>query len=199
MQRLLFYYKHRHRRIVGTVVVFGFDYQIFSGVQFFQPAKKGIPLLKSGIAAAVNAQHQDSAFFQKAKGSLKGQNAGIRPGGQTVIPSRQIAEVKHNAAYTHGRSVVSHICMGIQDQLIVVSCIFFFQALPGVGKGQFLDVKGKYMAFFPAKTAKEQGVVSVSHGSVNAQVSFLYMLCDKVGAPLCDLIIHDKVLSAWIR
>ena len=89
--------------------------------------------------------------------------------------------------------------MGIQDQLIVVSCIFFFQALPGVGKGQFLDVKGKYMAFFPAKTAKEQGVVSVSHGSVNAQVSFLCMLCDKVGAPLCGLIIHDKVLSAWIR
>ena len=57
IQRLLFYYKHRHRRIVGTVVVFGFDYQIFSGVQFFQPAKKGIPLLKSGIAAAVNAKN----------------------------------------------------------------------------------------------------------------------------------------------
>ena len=52
---LEFDYKHRHRRIIRTIIIFGFDNQIFFRIQFFQPAKQCIPLLESGISATVNA------------------------------------------------------------------------------------------------------------------------------------------------
>ena len=59
--QLIFNYQHWYRWVVGAIIIFAFDYQILMGIKVFQPVKDLIPLLKSGIAAAVNAQHQDKA------------------------------------------------------------------------------------------------------------------------------------------
>ena len=39
----------------------------------------------------------------------------------------------------------------------------------------FLNIESEYMPFFPTKTGKKQSVISVSHGGINAKVSFFYM------------------------
>ena len=120
------YHKNRHRRVIGAVVIFSSDHQVFSGIQLLQPCKEGISFFESGVSSAVDTQHKDSAFFQKGKGSFKSCDTGSRSGCQLMISSWQIAEVKYNAAYCFRSSIISHVFVGIQKQLIIIGSGFFF-------------------------------------------------------------------------
>ena len=59
-------------------------------------------------------------------------------------------------------------------------------------KGFFLDIKGKNLSGIPAQARKKQSIVAVSHGGVDAEISRLNLLLDKLGAPLGDRIIFHE-------
>ena len=64
---LLTYDQHRDGRIVRTVIIVASYYQILVRIQVFQPGEDSIAFLKPGIASAVDAKRDETAFFQKGK------------------------------------------------------------------------------------------------------------------------------------
>ena len=95
---LLTYDQHRDGRIVRTVIIVASYYQILVRIQVFQPGEDSIAFLKPGIASAVDAKRDETAFFQKGKALRKCFDAGRSKGGFCVISAGKIAEVKDDTA-----------------------------------------------------------------------------------------------------
>ncbi len=171
--KLQFDYKYGHRRMIRPVVIFCFNNQKFPGIQHFQPFQQCIPFLKPGISAAVDTQHQDPALFQKGQGYGKCLNTGFCSRGKSMIAFRQIAEIEYNAAYTHRLCVFPPYLRGNPETVHNCGEHFPFPAALWYWQVPFPECrKGEYMSFFPHKDGKKQSVISVSHGGINAKVSF---------------------------
>lgn len=167
------------------------DDQIVLAVQGLQVREDGITFFKTGVTAAVDAQGEDSSFFQKIQSCFDGDDAGFGMGGHGVVTAGEITEVEGNAANGSGGSVVCHVCVGLQMELVICRGPGTFQAFFCFCKRPGLDVKGNYFSFWTCKFAEQLGIVAVSHGSIDAEISGLYLLSYKVMAPLCDLIIFQ--------
>ena len=140
--------RNRDGRIIGTVKIIAADHQILPGIQSRKPGKNLVPFLKSGVPSAVNAKGDQPAFLKQRESLLQSLDAGFGLCGQGMISSGKIAQIKYNTADRSWRSIAAHIDMGIKDQLIIFGSACTLQALSGISKSHFLNVKGQYLSVF---------------------------------------------------
>ena len=145
---LLTYDQHRDGRIVRTVIIVASYYQILVRIQVFQPGEDSIAFLKPGIASAVDAKRDETAFFQKGKTPGECFDAGRSLGGFCVIATGKIAKIKHNTADRFGLYIVIHVCMRFQKQCVILGSICIQKSLTCMSECLFLDIKGIYMTCF---------------------------------------------------
>lgn len=106
-----------------------------------------------------------------------------------MVSSRQITKVKNNTVYTARFCILSHICVRFQEKGVIVWSIGGIQMFSGCVQCLLLNVKSKHFTGTAAESGEEEGIISISHGCINAKIAFLYLVSDKTGTPRSDLII----------
>ena len=186
----MFKNKCRNRRIPGPVGVGGNDDQIFSGIQSTNIRKNGVPFRVPGVLSTVNTQSQKTSGFQTFEGFLNGDQAGVGPGGHTVISAGKIAEVKYDTVCGIGGNIPINVRVAVPEYLSDVREPGGIQTGLGGDYGLFLNIKGQNPSGISHQAAEKGCVMAVSGGGINTEGTFRNM----VGNKLVTKISHSKSL-----
>ena len=129
--------------MIRAVIVFCLNDKKFTGIQVLKPCKYSIAFIEAGIPAAVYAKRKKTAFFQKRKRFCERRDTCLFSGSEAVVASRQVSEIKGNAAYRSVVCILVQMFVGIQDQSIVLGRQFFFQKRFCICKSLFLNIIAK--------------------------------------------------------
>lgn len=106
--------------MVGTVVIIASDDQVFMRIKCCKPRKNCIPFLEAGISSTVDAERDQTAFFEKRESLRQSRNAAVAFGCHGVVSAGKITEIKGNTAHRIFFCIGRHLCVRFKQQSIVV-------------------------------------------------------------------------------
>lgn len=157
--------------MISSVIVSVHNNGISAGRQSSKKSKKRLFFFKTCVAPAIDTKAHHPAFFQNTQPLLHSFHTGRGAGGNAVISSRKISEIKADHIRALRPGIPFHMLMAVQDQSGPAVYSMFFQQFPCRLQGFFLNIKGKHLPFISCHLTEKKRIVAISHGGIYIQSS----------------------------